>query len=313
MQLTQTKPVPFFLVTGFLGSGKTTLLKRILHRHADAQKIAVIQNEFAPGNVDAKELRATGKSFHMMEINRGSVFCVCLLSDFTQMLKEVVDTHQPDAIFLEATGLADPIAIAELLESPDIRDRLFLKHIWCIVDASTFLKAEYAFNRLSRQVRIADSVLINKSDLSENLNRVESRIRQLNPFAESLHCTHCDISLDRLFDSGGSAPVAIRSKVENADFESCGRPLIQSAVLKSTRKISEDHLTGFLKNIEAGTIRLKGFVNLKNNRVVQVQSCFGQTRTALVNDYSGPSELIVLGENLNAAKMRNELFSATDS
>ena len=93
--------IPFFLVTGFLGSGKTTFLKRILDNFALSKKIAIIQNEFAPANVDGKELKNLGKPFQILEINNGSVFCVCLLNDFVQSLEAFLEETKPEAIFLE--------------------------------------------------------------------------------------------------------------------------------------------------------------------------------------------------------------------
>src|SRR6056297_2750368 len=128
-----TIKIPFFLITGFLGSGKTTLLKQVLNKHADNSKIAIIQNEFAPASIDGTDLKHTGKHFEILEINKGSVFCVCLLSDFINSLSCFVDEHQPDAVFLEASGLADPIAIIELLQSPKLRNKLYLAHSWCII------------------------------------------------------------------------------------------------------------------------------------------------------------------------------------
>ena len=134
------KTIPFFLVAGFLGSGKTTLLKHFLNTYADNKRIVVIQNEFASANIDSKELKNTGKSFKLYEMNRGSVFCVCLISDFKNVLVELVDSYNPDAIVLEASGLADPIAIAQFLQAEELRHRLFLAHIWSIVDAEKFLQ-----------------------------------------------------------------------------------------------------------------------------------------------------------------------------
>ncbi len=111
-QRNSLRSIPFILVTGFLGSGKTTLVTRLLNHFGNEKKIAVIQNEFANANIDGQELEKTGKAFKILEINKGSVFCVCLLSSFIQSLVELVESCQPDIIVLEATGLADPISIA---------------------------------------------------------------------------------------------------------------------------------------------------------------------------------------------------------
>jgi G3E family GTPase len=176
-------PIPFCLVTGFLGSGKTTFLKRVLAQYADKMRIGIIQNEFAPGRVDGVELRQSGHDFQLMEINKGSVFCVCLLSDFRKSLQAFVDQIEPDVILLEATGLADPIAIGELLQAVELKARLYLAQVWCIVDAVHFLRMESSMIRVRHQIRIADKIIINKTDLPRaDLAGCKTRIKKINPF-----------------------------------------------------------------------------------------------------------------------------------
>ena len=83
--------IPFHIVSGFLGSGKTTFLKQIIDNYSDKYKLGIIQNEFASANIDGIELEASGKSFKLLRINKGSVFCVCLLGDFARSLEKFID------------------------------------------------------------------------------------------------------------------------------------------------------------------------------------------------------------------------------
>ena len=107
--------IPFHIISGFLGSGKTTFLKRILEQYSGEKKIGIIQNEFAPANIDGVELRKSGKDFNLLEINNGSVFCVCLLGDFVSSLEKFVDEYHPDDIIIEASGLSDTTSISEII------------------------------------------------------------------------------------------------------------------------------------------------------------------------------------------------------
>jgi G3E family GTPase len=293
--------VPFVLVTGFLGSGKTTLLKRMLEQYADSRRLAVVQNEFAPASVDGAELRLTGKRFDILEINRGSVFCVCLLSDFVKSLAQMVERVKPDAVILEATGLADPIAVAQLLRAAELREQLYLSSVWCIVDATTFLTIEKAVTRVSHQVRVADRIIVNKTDSSSaDLAAVEARLRELNPFASVERATYCQFALGNVFDSPAAAPVAVTRMDENAAFESCGRPAVGSAVVRSTRRITQANLERFLKVSAPGSYRLKGFVNLADGSAVAVQSCFGATEVRAVDYRDRPTELVAMGPGVDA-------------
>jgi len=214
--------IPFYLVTGYLGSGKTTLLKRFLERHADRRRIAVVQNEFASAGIDGNDLRQTGKPFELLEVDRGSVFCVCLMADFVSSLEALLDQAQPDAVVLEASGLADPIAIAQLLTDPRLASRLYLAHSWCVVDASTFPKLEPVMARVAHQVRVADTVVLNKTDLAttEALDQTRSRCPQLNPLAQMAETSYCSLDLDEAFGPLAHPPVALQRADEHRKAES---------------------------------------------------------------------------------------------
>ena len=293
--------IPFYLVTGFLGSGKTTLLKRLLERYADRKRIAVIQNEFAAGSVDGVELRQTGKTFEILEINRGSVFCVCLLSDFKNSVAKLIDSCLPDLIILEATGLADPIAIGQLLQAQELRDRLYLAHVWCIADSTSFLQMEAAVTRMAHQVRVADTVILNKTDLAdpETIQAVATRVSTLNPHAEIVEARYCDLPLAD--DLGMEIDSVASEKNQKKPPESCseGRPDLSSAVVRTTQVIGKENLNRFIEEFADKTFRLKGFVNLADHSTVSVQSCFGATEMITIAQHSGPTELIAIGPGLN--------------
>jgi len=296
-----TGPVPFILVTGFLGSGKTTLLKRFIGEYADTRRLAVIQNEFAPSGVDGEELRRTGKSFEILEINRGSVFCVCLLSDFVKSLADMVDRVRPDAVVLEATGLADPIAVAQLLHAPQLRPRVYLRHVFAVVDAGTFPRIERAVTRAAHQVRIADTVLVNKIDSQgADVDKVEERVIALNPLAVVRRVTYCAIPLEGMLSSAAGQSVAERRSEELAGLESGGRPPIGSVAARRSQPVSRGSLERFLARNAPGSYRLKGFVRLSDGGVVAVQSCFGRTTLAPVDNYNGASELVAMGPGVDA-------------
>ncbi|MBT4267606.1 MAG: GTP-binding protein [Deltaproteobacteria bacterium] len=300
------KSIPFYLVTGFLGSGKTTLLKRFLDRYADRKRIAIIQNEFADGNIDGKELMQTGKSFEILEINQGSVFCVCLLSDFKSSLTELMDACQPDLIILEATGLADPIAIGQLLQAKELRDRLYLAHVWCIADTTSFLQMEANVTRIAHQIRVADTVILNKCDLveSETIETVAKRISVLNPHGKIEVASYCNLPSGTSLEETGQQTVAEENLVELLELCAEGRPDISSAIIRTTANICMTNLKQFIMEFEGKTYRMKGFVKLSDNRSVSIQSCFGSTSIKPVPSFSGPTELIAMGPGIDAVNFK---------
>ena len=295
-------PIPFYLINGFLGSGKTTLLKRILQKQADDKKIGVIQNEFAALNIDAGELRRLGKSFKILEVNRGSVFCVCLLSDFIASLRDFIEAYQPDVLYLEASGLSDPIAILQLLSAPELKNRIYLTSIFTIVDAATFLNMEKSATSLSHQIRVADRVVVNKTDLADEniIVQITNRIMQINPLAKITTASYCDIPLDHFADMAN--PVVTQQAEEFSNIKPHTRPPVGTAVVKSTKKISREALDVFLREQAPKSWRLKGHVQLSNNSAVMVQSVFDKSNIVPMPDYNGPTELIAIGPEVDAKK-----------
>ncbi|MDZ7314724.1 MAG: GTP-binding protein [candidate division KSB1 bacterium] len=281
--------VPLYVITGFLGSGKTTLLKQLLVRYADSQRIAVVQNEFADVNVDARELYRTGKAFHLLEINRGSVFCICLIADFTTSLAEFIDHYAPDAVFLEASGLADPIAVAEILTAPSLSGKVYLANVWCIVDAASFLLLERGNVRLRHQVQVADLLLLNKTDLVDEpkLQCIEARLREINPAAPIVRSVYCA--------TNAVAIESIRSLPKQCCGELSGRPEVGTAILKSSVKVERRALEKFLEQEAASAWRIKGYVRLSDGGAVSVQAVFGKLQVDTVPDYTGVTQLVVIG------------------
>lgn len=284
---------PFYQVTGFLGSGKTTLLKRFIEQYAGKKKIAVIQNEFTGGRTDGTELKGTGKDFEMVEMNQGSVFCVCLLSGFLTAIRSLITEKKPDLILLEASGLSDPIAIGELLNSPRLKDLTYLAHVWCVADALHLPQLIGLNQRVKHQIRVADTAIINKTDVApQHVEQCREIIQKENPFAEVKTASYADIDLTAVFDVEARA----RAGQENEEpVENPGRPKdIGSAVIRSNKTISMENLRTFVDEYHQKAFRLKGYVNLPGE-TLQVQSVMGRTQYISRSNYQAPTELIAIG------------------
>jgi G3E family GTPase len=290
--------IPFYLLTGYLGSGKTTLLKQILKSIGDGRKVAIVQNEFAPESVDGADLKQTGKSFEILEVNNGSVFCVCLLGSFVKSLARFLDEVEPELLFMEASGLSDPISIAEMLQGSELAERIYLGHVWTVVDAGRFHKLARNLPRIQHQVRVADTVVLNKCDLaSSGTDEIRDWIRSLNPLASVEESSYCrmEIKLDTPDSLFKMAPVALRRAQEHKKMEGSGRPELGSCVIKTTQGISRHKLESFLGEVGPVSYRIKGFVKLNDGQMLAVQSCFGESEVRPVENYQGPTELVAMG------------------
>jgi len=299
--------VPLLLVSGFLGSGKTTFLKRVLEEGACRGRLAVVQNEFAPASVDGEVLRAAGREFTLVEINGGSVFCVCLMPSTRSALDRLLAEVRPDLILLEATGLADPIAIAEILHDPALAGRVHLAGILDLVDAASFLDLEPVVPRIAHQVQVADWIVINKIDRNPAAEApIRDRARELNPFATIHAASHARFDLGPLLDAiqagAGRQPVALRREAELRGVPRSGRPDIASAAARATGTVAREALDRFLAGFTPAAARLKGFVQCDDGKALAVQWSSGALEIREIPPRTGPSVLIAMGWGLDAGR-----------
>lgn len=294
--------VPFHIISGFLGSGKTTFLKRIIEKYAGECKIGIIQNEFAPANIDGAELKKTDKDFQLLEINNGSVFCVCLLGDFVRSLKKFIDEVQPEILIIEASGLSDTTSIAEVISSGSLAEKIYLASNWCVVDAQNFAKVGLMKQRVFHQIRMADVVVINKTDLIKTgTEQIRSEIKKANPFAEIRETTFCDIDLEL----GNSAI----NKFYFGEMKAMSRPNVYSMVIKSGRKLNRNSLELFLNEWAPKAYRIKGFVNLKDGKTAAVQCTFDSVQINEIENDFHPTELVAISDQFTLREW-NSAFKA---
>ncbi|HSO85318.1 MAG TPA: CobW family GTP-binding protein [Draconibacterium sp.] len=281
--------ISFHIISGFLGSGKTTFLKRIIDKYSSEIKIGIIQNEFAPANIDGAELKKSGKDFNLLEINNGSVFCVCLLGDFVRSLEKFIDEYNPEILIIEASGLSDTTAIAEVISAGSLSEKIYLSSNWCIVDAQNFAKVGLMKQRVFHQIRMADVVVINKTDLIKTgTEQIRAEIKKANPFAEIRETTFCEID----YELGNSAV----NKFYFGELKSMPRPDVNSMVIKSGRKLTRSSLEHFLNNWAPKAYRIKGYVNLKEGKTAAIQCTFSSVEIIEIADDFHPNELVAISD-----------------
>ncbi|WP_181592550.1 GTP-binding protein [Paenibacillus sp. YN15] len=165
--------VPVIIISGFLGSGKTTLLLKLLK---DAQtkelRAAVLMNELGRADVDGSLIQAGSSGLALEKMVDG---CICCdkKGEIAQCLLQLLQT-QPDVIFIELTGVANPEEIAESLTEPRLRHHVALKRIVTVLDSELTLEYNSIFSAdkllvhtLRRQMETADVILLNKMDLTD--------------------------------------------------------------------------------------------------------------------------------------------------
>lgn len=177
--------LPVILVTGFLGSGKTTVLRHWA-RANPRRRLIFLVNELAETDIDS--FRIAGDGGHRPHgILGGSLFCECKAADFISALEgEVLPQHrkQPwDALVIETSGMADPSAIGSLLSLHGLGSCLQLQPMVTVVSPSRFHSLLEHLPVFTRQLQMADRIILNKVDLVDkfSLRKIEEAIWKVHP------------------------------------------------------------------------------------------------------------------------------------
>ena len=220
------KSVPITLITGYLGSGKTTLINHIL-RNAGGHKMAVIVNDIGEVNIDAELIEGNGvvssKDDNLVALSNGCICCT-LKQDLINQLADLVKTMKFDHILIEASGICEPVPIAQTItymenefKAQGLPRFYYLDAIISVTDAlrlrDEFSCGEYLpqaergeenlENLVIQQIEFCDIVLLNKVSLlsEEELRKVKIAVKALQPKAEIIESDYCKVDINELIDT----------------------------------------------------------------------------------------------------------------
>jgi len=195
--------VPVHILSGFLGSGKTTLLTQALDYYKESGlKPAVLMNELGDVNLDGMLVE---NDVPMTEMLSGCICCT-IRGDLGLELRDLIRDNDPDVIFVECTGAANPIEILDGVTDASLLTELELRSVVTVIDAAQLLErhqkgAGKTYRLMQDQIRCATHLILNKTDLigPSDLVTVEQLIREWNPVAPLTATVKCQVDLS-LFD-----------------------------------------------------------------------------------------------------------------
>ncbi len=221
----QNKIIPVTLLTGYLGAGKTTLLNHVLNNQK-GYKVAVIVNDIGEVNIDADLIGKGGvvaqTDDSLVPLQNGCICCT-LKVDLMQQIVELAQTGKFDYILIEASGICEPIpiaqtisAIAEDAKSYGLPQICRLDNIVSVVDSlrlatefgcGSYLEKETdeedIENLIIQQIEFCNVIVLNKVDeiSKEELEQVKAVIRKLQPKAEIIETNYGKVDVSKILDT----------------------------------------------------------------------------------------------------------------
>lgn len=266
--------IPVIALTGYLGAGKTSLLNHVL-RAPDA-RVGVVINDFGDLNVDAALV--TGQVDEPASIAGG---CICCLPDeggLDAALEKLADPKLGlDAIIVEASGLADPVAVSRIIRFSGV-ERVRPGGVVDVIDAAMHFETVDRGGAPPARYAAASLVVVNKldqipdGDRAAALGRIEARIRERHPEAHIVGAVGGRVDPALLYDVADAEPeVGQLSFRELLIGERTGEQAHQahhhvhavSVTATSTGCVDPGALFDLLEDPPTGVYRLKGTVAVR--------------------------------------------------
>jgi G3E family GTPase len=314
--------VPVIALTGHLGAGKTSLLNHLLRR--PGARLGVVVNDFGALNVDAALV--AGQIDDAEAISGG---CVCCLPDAGGLDDALHRLSRPrlrlDAILVEASGAAEPVALARLVALSGVSG-IRLGGLVEVIDAAEHFSTVDLWPEPPARYAAATLVVINKADLlpaadrDRVVNRIRERVRQRHPQVQIVTARHGRIDPALVFDTAADEdpwdelPLAQLMRDQNQDHDI--HEHARAASVELAGPVSPSMLIDLLEDPPAGAYRLKGRVRVRGSRSEQgfVVNVVGNLiHVAPLPEPPPAGELVAIGMHLDQPAAQQRLAAVASA
>ncbi len=310
--------IPVIALTGHLGAGKTTLLNHILQ--TPQARIGVVINDFGDINVDATLV--SGQIDEPASIAGG---CICCLPDDGELDAALAKLADPrlrlDAIVVEASGIADPAALARIIgfsEVAGVRDGGVVD----VVDAARHFDTVDRGGIAPARYGAATLVVVNKldqippQDRTETVRRVEERVRERNSRAQVIGAVDGQIDPALLYDVAAATDETGQLSFRDAliDEPAATHVHADAVTVIADEPVDPGLLVELLENPPAGVYRMKGSIAVRERSAIRtyVVNVVGPVVRIARRAASAPSEqcLVAIGMHLDTDTVRTRIGDA---
>lgn len=273
------------IISGFLGAGKTTLLRRILQGD-HGKRLGVIVNDFGAVNLDAAAIAQDHGD--VIELTNGCS-CCAMGRDFGAALERIAGgDNAPDHVLVEASGLADPAALATIAAGT--------RH-GCAVGVVTLVDAESvdawqagALGSLfERQIDAAHLIVLTKTNSlgPASLERLKGQLAGRFPGRRIVTDRQIDPVMLFTAQAFGARPLPVPVDHDLSR--------VVTRQIESQRTWTKAALSKQLEGMPGGILRMKGWVRMAGGRLCEVQCVGPKFRLDPSGRLDEPAGLILIG------------------
>ncbi|PTE66945.1 GTP-binding protein [Staphylococcus devriesei] len=282
------------IIGGFLGGGKTTTLNHLITDALDNNlKPAVLMNEFGKMSVDGQLIE---QEVPMEEIVDGCI-CCAMKADVSDQLHQLYLDYQPDIVFIECSGVAEPLAVVDACLTPVLAPIIQIRSIVGIVDATMYERLDAYPADIQKlfleQIRHCSTLFVNKIDLVaiEATAKLLRELESMNSTANILVGSYGSLSLKSLLEATN-----IKRRDSQILHGDIGHYYIEAPQLKSKADFIDD-----LSALPNDVYRVKGFVRFTDEQhIYLVQYAQGEIEFSPIQLTADiPLYLVVIGKNLD--------------
>lgn len=347
--------IPVTLVSGYLGAGKTTLINHVLTNQR-GHDVAVIVNDMGEVNIDAELIARENEEEGIVDLSNGCI-CCRLQGDLLSEADRLAELREFDYLLVEASGISEPIPIAQVFtegtddSDVDPTERFRLDTMVTVLDSYGFWKefdageslpagaepdAERPLSEvLVESIEFCDVILLNKCDVvpDDLLDEIDAVIAELQPRAERVRTTYCEVDPGRVLDTGRfDFEEAKRSQGwkrhlageghdhggeddghdHDPEQSAAERHGVSSFVYRSDRSFHPEQLASWLEEWRGSIVRAKGVCNVAGrDEVIGLSQAGPSVQAGPIGEWSPDDErrtqLVFIGREMDTQRIRDEL------
>jgi G3E family GTPase len=287
---------PVTIFTGFLGSGKTTIISHLINELQSLDKqVVFIKNEIGSEDIDSKLLR--GQNIETKELLNGCICCT-LVGPFMSAIDEIIDTFHPDRIIIEASGAADPSAIALMVSS---HPRLSRDGVISIVDVVNF-KGYSDLSQTSRnQTQFTDLIVFNKVELVDldQKQRVVGYVRELNTHSPIIEAPQGKLPPEVVFGISTTELTQLLETTHQSEHQHhLDTDHLSTLTLELPTELALETLKQWLSTLPASVFRVKGIYHSESDGDWLINKVGTRVDITSLAELSAPvpsSKLVLIG------------------